>query len=116
MVANPSRGDFPNPGIEPMSPTLAAVFTTDPPGRPINVNPSLPVYPCPAKQYQTKEDKGGLPEKVMLMKDYQLSLADTWKKSGSCRGIRKYKLPEVAVEVVEDTRLSGGRGAGDGLM
>lgn len=50
------------------------------------------------------------------MKDYQLSLADTWKKSGSCRGIGKYKLPEVAVEVLEDTRLSGGRGAGGGVM
>ena len=80
---------------------------------------SIPVFhfiPALPKQYQTKEDKGGLPEKVMLMKDYQLSLADTWKKSGSCRGIRKYKLPEMAVEVVEDTRLSGGRGAGDGVM
>ena len=35
----PSPGDLPNPGIKPMSPTLAGrFFTTEPPGKPcINV-------------------------------------------------------------------------------
>jgi len=31
----PSPGDLPNPGIEPMSPAVAAVFfTVEPPGKP----------------------------------------------------------------------------------
>jgi len=34
-VAFPSPGDIPDPGIEPISPTLAGrFFTTEPPGKP----------------------------------------------------------------------------------
>ena len=33
----PSPGDLPDPGIEPISPTLAGgFFTTEPPGKPLN--------------------------------------------------------------------------------
>ena len=31
----PSRGDFPDPGVEPVSPAMAGgFFTTEPPGKP----------------------------------------------------------------------------------
>ena len=68
-VPNPSPGDFPTPGIEPMSPALAAdsLPLTHQGG------PYFPVFqfiPSLPKQYQTKEVKGGLPEKVMLVKDF----------------------------------------------
>ena len=41
-VQFPSPGDFPNPGIEPMSPALAGrFFTTEPHGKPMNVYEAL---------------------------------------------------------------------------
>ena len=35
-LAFPPPGDLPDPGIEPMSPALQALFTTEPPEKPHN--------------------------------------------------------------------------------